>query len=117
MILRRVEMLLCPGIACGHIDFARNGIWFWTKYQPVISCLLLQLQKRWFTGVPFYIGYFFFSTKRKESTCTGGAGVSGCGVVVVLRAPGNSVGGGGRYCETEAGKAGSFLGPHFLFPS
>ena len=65
----------------------------------------------------FYIRYFLFSNKRKDGTFTGGAGVSGCGVVVVLRAPGNSVGGGGGCRETEAGKAGSFLGPHFLFPS
>ena len=38
------------------------------------------------------MGIFCFQNKR--STCTGGAGVSGCRVVVVLGAPGNSVGGG-----------------------
>ena len=65
----------------------------------------------------FHIKSFLFSNKRKDGTFTSGAGVSGCGVVVVLRAPGNSVGGGGRYWETEAGKAGFFLGPFFLFPS
>ena len=59
--------------------------------------------------------FFFQKKKRKDSACTGGAGVSGCGVVVVLKAPGNSVGGGGVSRELEAGKAGSFLGPQFLF--
>jgi hypothetical protein len=118
MILHRVEMLLCPGIACGHIGFARNGIWFWAKDQPVISCRLLQLQKRWFTGV--ILNILFFMWKKEESRSTGGVEVSGCGVVmastlVVLGAPGKQRRGGGRFAKLKSGKRARFRVRSFYF--
>ena len=111
----------------GDVSLPRNRMWshrFRKKWNMVLGkvpardfmCTTAITEKVAYGSV-VYIRFFLFSNKRKDGTFTGGAGVSGCGVVVVLRAPGNSVGGGGRYCETEAGKAGSFLGPHFLFPS